>query len=168
MRKKVRTYRVKDTLSLLKIFADMNERAVCGLPLSVVERIIAECVRISGIAVSAKELHVSVSTVSLEEMQKLNGRYRKKDALTDVLSFSHYPDRASIEKENGEMLILGDVMVSCDVVQRQAVEDGVRIERECAYLVAHGVLHLLGYDHEPEQFSIQDEICAILFTEYLI
>ena len=105
---------------------------------------------------------VGVASVSLSEIQRLNKTYRKKDAPTDVLSFSEYESRALIEQEEGTEIFLGDVLLSCEVVEKQAKEDGVSVEREGIYLLAHGTLHLLGYDHEPEQFSIQDEICAIL------
>lgn len=73
----------------------------------------------------------------------LNRDYRKKDKPTDVLAFAMregpYAELA------GEML--GDVIVSLDTAARQALEKNVALDREVTMLVAHGLLHLLGYDH---------------------
>lgn len=146
----------------VRVDADAEE--ICGLSLSVAEQIVFECLNRSGITIPEKEAIVSVSCVSSEEMRLLNKQHRGKDAPTDVLSFSQYEDRSAIEREKRKEILLGDVILSKEVVQCQAEEDGVSVEHECAYLLAHGVLHLLGYDHEAEQFSIQDEICDILIS----
>lgn len=147
----------------MKIEAVFKGKALCGMSAELVRQVVFEAVTRSGVFFAEDaEVTVGVASVSLSEIQRLNKTYRKKDTPTDVLSFSEYADRASIEQERGREIFLGDVLLSCDVVERQAREDGVSIAREGAYLLAHGVLHLLGYDHEPRQFSIQDEICAIL------
>ena len=101
---------------------------------------------------------VSVSFVADEEMRGLNMKYREKDAPTDVLSFPA-PDIAA-----GEVFSLGDIVISTETAARQAAEYGHSLERELAFLAIHGVLHLLGLDHEASQDDdaimneIQDEI----------
>lgn len=84
-----------------------------------------------------------------ERVHGLNRLYRGKDSPTDVLSFS-------TQKTHGESFVLppeesshlGDVIISYPQAARQALEYGHSLEREISLLIAHGLLHLLGYDHE--------------------
>lgn len=96
---------------------------------------------------------ISVVYVSDNEIQRLNRMYRKKDYVTDVLSFSYV--------EQGTEA-LGDVVISHAQAKRQAEGD---LQLELVDLIAHGVLHVLGYDHErpedaQEMFPLQDTIVA--------
>ncbi len=89
---------------------------------------------------------VSIFLTDDEEIQKLNKTYRNVDAPTDVLAF------AMREGINGDLNceILGDVVISIPTAFRQASDYGHSFEKELSLLVAHGILHLLGYDHEEE------------------
>ena len=90
---------------------------------------------------------ISVTFTDNEEIRKLNAQYRGIDAATDVLSFPM--------GENGEYdtnmetgaKILGDIVISVEKAVEQAEAYGHTLQREVAYLTAHSVLHLLGYDH---------------------
>ncbi|UCB51971.1 MAG: rRNA maturation RNase YbeY [Candidatus Zixiibacteriota bacterium] len=86
---------------------------------------------------------VDVILIDNEFMKQLNRKFTKRKGTTDVLSFGMK------EGERGAMEYpsLGDVYVSLDQAKRQADEYGVDFEEEVARLVAHGILHLLGYDH---------------------
>lgn len=109
---------------------------------------------------------IGVAIVSGEEIRRLNREYRGKDKVTDVLSFGEIASldelrrRARTEEEIG----LGDVVIDLAVVAVAACKDGLSFEREFVYIFSHGVLHLSGYDHEPEMFDIQDEVTD-LFTK---
>lgn len=105
-----------------------------------------------------KDVSLEVSLVSREEIRNLNNRYRGKDVETDVLSFGEYDGREPLRAAMTAEIFLGQVFVCYDYVVDAAQEDGVSVGRELAYIVSHGVLHLLGYDHEEEMFSIQDEV----------
>lgn len=90
---------------------------------------------------------LSVAIIDDRSMRELNSRYRHVDAATDVLSFAAgtgdgfvTPPRATAH--------LGDVAISYDTAERQAREAGHDIEDELAHLLVHGILHILGYDHE--------------------
>jgi rRNA maturation RNase YbeY len=85
---------------------------------------------------------VSVSLVGTARMTTLNARYRGKRRPTDVLSFA--PPR-EIGQATG---FLGELVICADVLRRQAREVGHRPEQELLVLLVHGLLHLLGYDHE--------------------
>ncbi len=98
---------------------------------------------------------VAISFVTDHEIRRLNRMYRSKDAVTDVLSFAAPADDLSGQ--------LGDVLVSYDQAVRQA--EDADIELELADLVVHGVLHVLGFDHEQPadaevMFPLQDNIVA--------
>lgn len=91
----------------------------------------------------------------------LNRDYRDKDRPTDVLAF------AMREGEGGGLhaQLLGDVVISMDTARRQAEEHGRSIVGEVTFLLAHGLLHLLGYDHrtraEERRMSARtDALCA--------
>lgn len=90
---------------------------------------------------------ISLALVDDDYIRQLNREYRGIDKPTDVLSFA---------MREGELLpggedLLGDVVVSLETAQRQCREYGHSFEREVAFLIAHGVLHLLGYDHQDEE-----------------
>ena len=82
---------------------------------------------------------VTVAVVTNACVQELNRRYRRKDAPTDVLSFP--------ADEPGE---LGDVVIALGVARRQAGQAGHSLSMEFRVLALHGLLHLLGYDHERD------------------
>jgi probable rRNA maturation factor len=90
-----------------------------------------------------------------ETLRDLNRRYRGLDEPTDVLSFGDEPaaepiDRPFVTPPDG-VRRLGEVILSYPTAERQAREAGRSVQEEAAHLVVHGLLHLLGYDHEhPE------------------
>lgn len=107
-----------------------------------------------------KDLNVSVNVVLIddENMKQYNHDFRQIDKTTDVLSF--------VDGESMDDLVhLGDILISFEAVKKQAQEYGHSIKREFSFLVTHGFLHLLGYDHmepeeEKEMFSMQREILS--------
>jgi len=88
---------------------------------------------------------LSVALVHDDEMHRLNRDYRGKDRTTDVLAFALREGEATGTQEPG---LLGDVVISLPTAERQARERGHATERELTELLLHGILHLLGYDHE--------------------
>jgi len=84
-------------------------------------------------------------------IRALNAEHRGRDVPTDVLSFPLIdPDGVDFVVPPGQPTNLGDVVVSHPRAVEQAVEFGHSTDREIGYLVAHGVLHVLGYDHEDD------------------
>ena len=104
--------------------------------------------------------HLSIILIDDDLMHDMNKRYRGIDRTTDVLSFA-YEDNQKIKCEVRE---LGDIFISIPKMQCHATEYGHSEKRELSFLVVHGILHLLGFDHtidsehEKEQFDLQDEI----------
>jgi probable rRNA maturation factor len=95
----------------------------------------------------AEKVEVSILLIDDAEMARLNKQYRDKEGPTDVLSFAQNDGMAM----PGTSKMLGDVVVSIDTAERQAIAAGRTIEDETAQLVIHGVLHLLGYDDVDEK-----------------
>ncbi|MCL6471680.1 MAG: rRNA maturation RNase YbeY [Firmicutes bacterium] len=113
-----------------------------------------------------KDVELSIALVGEDEIRKLNAAYRGKDYPTDVLSF----ESGIFAKETpGIPHLLGDVVICPSVAAKQAVDYGQTFEQEMALLLTHGILHLLGYDHEnvedAEQMEkLEREILAGIFA----
>jgi probable rRNA maturation factor len=96
------------------------------------------------------ETELTVLLVSEDEMSAYNERFLERSGPTDVLAFpveELMPGVVPDQDSNGPPLIIGDVIVAPGYVGRQAEEDDVEFDDEMALMVAHGILHLLGYDH---------------------
>jgi len=107
---------------------------------------------------------VAVALVTDAHIRKLNSHYRKKNVPTDVLSFpaqsriplpgSRTPDPGSRTPDPGSRTpnhVLGDIVIATGVARRQAREAGHAYQTELRVLALHGLLHLLGYDHDKKE-----------------
>ncbi len=109
-------------------------------------------------------VELSISLVDNETIQNINREWRGKDRPTDVLSFPLDEDTPSGYKYR----LLGDVIISLPYAKKQAEEIGLSYREEILRLLIHGILHLLGYDHETSEedakimFSLQDKIFSKL------
>ena len=90
------------------------------------------------------------------EIQTLNSQYRHQDKPTDVLAFAtlEVDSPKSTEIDILEPLYLGDIVISVETAQRQAIQQGHCLKTELAWLASHGLLHLIGWDH-PDEESLQ-------------
>jgi probable rRNA maturation factor len=102
---------------------------------------------LASIAPSRARGSVTVAIVSDARVRALNRQYRRKDEATDVLSFPASRLRHGKPDERGD---LGDVVIAAGVAARQAREAGHSLAAELRVLALHGLLHLLGYDHERD------------------
>jgi len=89
---------------------------------------------------------LSIALINEEEIRSLNKKYLKKDKMTDVLSFSQTLDFSEKIKELKD--ILGEVVICPQVVVKNAKDFNISFKKELAKVLIHGILHLLGYDHE--------------------
>jgi probable rRNA maturation factor len=102
-----------------------------------------------------KEIHLAF--VSLDEIRRLNKQYRGKNRPTDILSFAGFTPEE-----------MGELVLCVDVLRAQARDHKLSMGEELGYMLIHGVLHLLGYDHETNEkeaeamFAIQDKVFARL------
>lgn len=123
---------------------------------------------ISSLKLSFKPI-VSVSLINNEDIHQINKKYRNIDRPTDVISFAFIdaePDRKSI-LQSGKEYCLGDVYISYEKAIEQSKLYGHSLKREMCFLFVHGLLHLIGYDHqneeqEKEMFGWQNKILGDL------
>ena len=116
------------------------------------------------------DAEVSVTIVDNEAIREINNETRNIDSPTDVLSFPmlYFDENGDIIDSDydmdGDVLVLGDIVISAERAKSQAEEFGHSFLREIAFLTVHSMLHLLGYDHvdDPEgekiMFAKQEEI----------
>ncbi|MBO4925300.1 MAG: rRNA maturation RNase YbeY [Clostridia bacterium] len=122
-------------------------------------RVAACCVRAEGIALPC---YAQLRVTDNEEIRKINREYRDVDRATDVLSFPSVnadpgrtlgkrQDRLKREMDETGRCFLGDIVISLERAREQAEEYGHSLNRELAYLTAHALFHLMGYDHMNEK-----------------
>ncbi|WNF37720.1 rRNA maturation RNase YbeY [Bacillaceae bacterium IKA-2] len=114
----------------------------------------------------SKGTEISVTFVDDEAIREINRQYRDKDQVTDVISFAlndYDEDETELVIDEAIPNLLGDIIVSYPRLLEQAEEYQHSVDRELGFLVLHGFLHLLGYDHMTEEeekimFKKQEDI----------
>lgn len=112
----------------------------------------------------AKESIFTIIFVTPEEIHELNKQYRGVDRVTDVISFA-LEDAHDVSLT--DVRVLGDIYICIDRMKEQALEYGHSETRELSFLTVHGLLHLLGYDHQTKEdeevmFGLQRKILSDL------
>lgn len=128
------------------------------------EELIKLVVNATSDKLGVKDSIVSVTFIDNAEIHKINKEYRGVDRETDVISFAFLEDETDPEMDIDN---LGEIYISLEKAHSQAKEYGHSFKRELSFLLVHGLLHLLGYDHmtqeeEKEMFSLQEEILSSL------
>jgi probable rRNA maturation factor len=131
--------------------------------ISMPKKFLRECYHFLQRDLKLPNSELTVVFLNTAPAKKINQQYRKKNYATDVLSFeSEIP---------GE---LGELIMCPQVLKKQAKEHGHNFRAELAYMLIHGVLHLLGYDHEKSEkeakkmFRIQDQLFDRICTKFHI
>jgi probable rRNA maturation factor len=109
-----------------------------------------------------KNAGISVAVVDNETIKKINKKYRNKNKPTDVLSFR---EKESASFPGSAKNFLGEIIISFEKTVEEAKEDGETVEETFKKLLAHGILHLLGYDHEKSE--VEEKKMLNLQTEIL-
>ncbi len=122
-----------------------------------------------GVELKAEQsVEMSLSFVKDHQIKKLNQDFREKDYATDVLSFPVHENLRSEGAGDLGVIHLGDIVISMNQAKLQAKENKITIEEEIVHLFSHGLLHLLGYDHEKskaEEKIMQEK--EFLLVDYL-
>jgi len=111
------------------------------------------------------EFTLSLTIVSTRKIHQLNKEFRNIDRPTDVISFAFLDDKTEniIYSDSLTPIDLGEIYICYNVCKRNAIKYGNSFDREFSFLFVHGLLHLLGYDHQNKKdeeimFSLQDII----------
>ncbi len=102
-------------------------------------------------------LSFEILFVNDNEIQEINRNYRQKDKPTDVITFALFADSEPKFVLDGE-ISLGEIIISIDTIKKQAKNNGFNFLHELYYIISHGILHLLGFDHLTEseyQFMVE-------------
>lgn len=116
-----------------------------------------------GKSLVALEKELTIVFLDQIKARELNKKFRGRNYATDVLSFGVNDDSNA-----GGAEILGELVICPEVISRQAKEHSLLVREELGYMVLHGVLHLLGFDHEKSKkeaekmFALQDRIFEAL------
>ncbi len=112
----------------------------------------------------ARGYELSLRLTDDQEIQALNSQYREQNKPTDVLAFAALElDCPQSVEMRSLPLYLGDIVISVDTALRQAQQQGHPLKTELAWLAAHGLLHLLGWDHPDE-----DSLTQMLDQQYIL
>lgn len=111
-----------------------------------------------------ENVFVSVTLVDDEAIHELNREHRGMDRPTDVLSFSQLEGEEMGDLPEGEPLPIGDIVISLERCASQAADYGHSFDRELGFLTAHGMLHLMGWDHQTPE----DEAAMMAKTEEIL
>lgn len=108
-------------------------------------------------------LNTDVLICDDEEIRVMNSQYRNIDKPTDVLSFALFADNPEMRIITNNEILLGEIIISAQTADKQAKENEKTFEEEVNFLLSHGILHLLGFDHHDEDslefmLKIQDEM----------
>lgn len=143
----------------MHVSVEVTKQVPCELKKSFVTKVVQETLKVSGYDfLAGKRISVSVVFVSPDEIRKLNKEYRHKNKVTDVLSFPEYAKKQEMIDEVSDAVFLGDLIICYDYIVNAAEEDEVSLEQEMAYIISHGILHLLGFRHSERMFSLQDGV----------
>ena len=134
---------------------EINNRTKTRVDLKLIEKIVNDFLA----EYKKEKLDVSIAIVGDTTIRELNKKYRKKDKVTDVLSFPEENDNVFIDHHN----LLGEVVINIAQIKRQAKKYSKNQEEELKYILLHGLLHLLGYSDEKEEdrkkmFKIADRL----------
>lgn len=135
---------------------EINDNYNVTFKYSYLKRVIKRTLKIENV----KKAYFSIIFVGNEEIKELNREYRNIDKVTDVLSFALEDNNDLIKNK---IRVLGDIYICIPRMLEQAETYGHGIKRELSFLTVHGLLHLLGYDHqtkneEEEMFKLQELI----------
>lgn len=109
-----------------------------------------------------KHYDFSIILVEPETIQSINSEYRNINKVTDVISFASLDDESFVSPESS--IELGDIFVNVKAIREQASDYGHSIKREFCFLITHGILHLLGYDH----MTAEEEVIMIRLQEEIL
>ena len=144
---------------ILKI--DINNKAKSPVSQDLIYEVAQKTLSIpSFVFLKNKKVSLSAALVSVKEMRELNKKCRKIDATTDVLSFAEYKNIEAMKKEINREIFLGELILCYNDIVSYAEKKKMKIRRELAEVIAHGVLHLMGLNHGSKMFKIQKEIAG--------
>jgi probable rRNA maturation factor len=139
-----------------------------------IEELVKKAVEISicksGFKSNFSDIEVSISLVNNKKSQQLNKQFRSQDKPTNVLSFPAEeidPAQFVSFKPVGNIVALGDIFISYDVVLNESEKNNKKFKDHFCHLIVHGILHLLGFDHQTESEAVKMEAKEVEILKFL-
>lgn len=126
----------------------------------------ADAVASHGVA-GTEHLEACVALSGDQRVCELNKQFRGKDKPTNVLSFPAPPLPAKAQGQEGAERFIGDIILACETVLREAADLGISPRHHLQHLVVHGLLHLIGYDHDAEEDAERMEAVEVAILSRL-
>ena len=111
---------------------------------------------------SSKIFNLSLALVSRREIKKLNRIWRKKNEVTDVLSFAEFKSLQAIKASKEQEIFLGEIILCYDDIKAYARKNDLKIKAELAKVFLHGILHLISFHHGKEMLALQSKLLTKL------
>ena len=147
----------------MKLSLEINNTNKSPVKKAFIKKVVLKTLERSAYAeLSRKNLSLSIALVGEEEICRINEVYRQKDHATDVLSFCEYEDAEQLKNSAESELFLGELILCYNYIKRlwDDKSGGETLEKELAEIIAHGVLHLLGFQHGRKMFDLQASVAA--------
>lgn len=123
----------------------VNQHPSLGVSLSYLKKKSREILMLLGF----KNVSLEITLTTDAFVRKQNLKFRNKNESTDVLSFPQWLPQKKLKQYEGKFL--GDILISLDQAERQAVSQNIKLRDEVIFLTLHSVLHLVGYDHATKR-----------------
>ncbi|HOX30006.1 MAG TPA: rRNA maturation RNase YbeY [Candidatus Paceibacterota bacterium] len=133
----------------MNIVTEIANKTAARIDKNFIKKIVAAVLSEELAGFAAKEIEVSIAFVGSAKMKSLNKAFRKIDAATDILSFCEEEFLGRLKKGIlNESEFLGELVIDIGQVKKDALAANIAAQEELSWVVIHGALHLLGYDHE--------------------
>ncbi|MEI6588265.1 MAG: rRNA maturation RNase YbeY, partial [Candidatus Moraniibacteriota bacterium] len=155
----------------MKLILEINNTDKSPVGKAFIKKVVSRTLEKSDYSdLAGKSLNLSMAWVSESEMRRINKLYRKKNKATDVLSFCEYDDASQLRKNLESELFLGELILCYNYIKESATECTSEndLQKELARIIAHGVLHLLGFLHGKKMFALQDAVAASFSASWRI
>jgi probable rRNA maturation factor len=146
---------IADIINSMKTLIEIANLTKKRIDSGFVKKIVRKTLKLSEASLSC--FGISIVFVGEAESRKINRKYRRKNKSTDVLSFN----LDSGYNKKGKVLE-GELVLCLDVIAKNARDNKVDFSRELAFVLAHGVLHVLGWRHGKKMFELQDGVIGNL------
>ncbi len=145
----------------MRLKLEINNTDKSPVKRAFIKKVVLKTLEKSGyFELAEKSLSLSFAWVTEMEMRRINKLYRKKDKATDVLSFCEYEDPSELKRSLEAELFLGELVLCYNYIKESVANSTQEtdMQKELARIIAHGVLHLLGFSHGKKMFVIQDAV----------
>lgn len=136
----------------MKLNLEINNQVKAPFSKKYFEEVILETIKLSKIRFSGN-LDLSLAIVSEAEIKRVNRIYRKKNEVTDIISFSDY--------KKGKKDVFSELIVCYNYIKKSSKISGESLKKEMAYVVSHGILHCFGFRHSKVMYGLQDAVCGL-------